>query len=135
MRAGLPLVKNVLTAIAKNVLLHLGVAAAASATDAAIQTKTDGLGIITLINSHEEMKDILEILKYPEESDLLVEGVTFTIENEAKGKKGGFLPLLLNTLGDNLLGNILAGKEVIRAGESSQKTSRGQSATRAVRDF
>ena len=132
MRAGLPLVKNVLTTIAKNVLLHLGVAAAASATDAAIQTKTDGLGIITLIISHEEMKDILEILKYPEESGLLVEGVRFTIENEAKGQKGGFLPLLL---GDNLLGNILAGKEVIRAGESSQKTSRGRSTTRAGRDF
>ena len=127
--------KNVLTAIAKNVLLHLGVAAAASETDAAIQTETDGLGMITLIISHEEMKDVLEILKHPEESDLLVEGVRFTIKNEAKGQKGGFLPLLLNTLGDNLLGNILAVKEVTRAGESSQKTSRGRSTTRACRDF
>ena len=39
MTAGLPLVKNVLTPLARSVLLPLGLIAAASATDAAIPVK------------------------------------------------------------------------------------------------
>ena len=61
------------------------------------------------------MKDILKILKSLEASGLLLEGVSETIKNEAKEQKGKFLSMLLGTLGANLLGNMLAGKGVIRA--------------------
>ena len=57
MRVGLPLMKNVLTPLAKIVLLALGVTAAASARDTAIQKKIYGSGITTLIISKKEMKD------------------------------------------------------------------------------
>ena len=63
------------------------------------------------------MKNIIEILKSLEDSDLLFKGVSQTIQNEAKEQKGGFLSILLGTLGASLLGNILAGKGINRAGE------------------
>ena len=43
--------------------------------------------------------------------------VSETIKNEAKEQKGGFLVLLLGTLAPSILGNILIGKGVTRAGE------------------
>ena len=63
------------------------------------------------------MKDIVKIIKSLEDSGLLLEGVSETIKNEAKEQKGGFLSMLLGTLGASLLGNMLSGKGVIRAGE------------------
>ena len=44
MTAGMPLLKNVVTPLAKSFLIPLGLTAAASATDAAIQKKTFGSG-------------------------------------------------------------------------------------------
>ena len=38
---------------------------------------------------------------------LLIKGVTQTIENETKEQRGGFLGMLLGTLGTRLLGNML----------------------------
>ena len=58
--AGLPLIKNLLTALAKSVSIPLGLTAAASATDAAIKTKIFGTGTAALIISNEEMEDILK---------------------------------------------------------------------------
>ena len=55
-------------------------------------------------------EDIVKIVKPLEDSRLLLEGVSETIQNEAKEKRGGFLSMLLGTLGTSLLGNILAGK-------------------------
>ena len=43
------------------------------------------------------------------------------MKNESKEQKGGFLGMLLGTLGASLLGNMLAGKGVIRAGEETAK--------------
>ena len=63
------------------------------------------------------MKDIIEIVKSLEDSSLLPEGVSETIQNKAKELRGGFLSMLLGTLGVSLLGNILAGKGINRAGE------------------
>ena len=63
------------------------------------------------------MKDTIEIVKSLEDSDLLLKGVRETIQNEAKEQKGGFLSMLLGTLGASLLGNILTGKVMNRAGE------------------
>ena len=65
------------------------------------------------------MKDILEIVRSLEESGLLFKGVSETIKNEAKKQKGAFFSILLGALGTNLLGKVLAGKGVIRAGEGT----------------
>ena len=56
------------------------------------------------------MKGIIKIVKSFEDCGLLLKGASETIQNEAKEQKGGFLSMLLGTLGANLLGNILAGK-------------------------
>ena len=63
------------------------------------------------------MKDILEIVKYLEDSGLLLNGVSETIKNKAKEQRGGFLSMLLGTLGASILGNMLVGKGVIRPRE------------------
>ena len=46
----------------------------------------------------------------------MLKGVIKTIKNERKERKGGFLSMLLGTLGASLLGNLLAGKGIVRAG-------------------
>ena len=58
------------------------------------------------------MNDIMKIVKSLEGSGLLIKAVSETIQNEAKEQKGGFLGMLLGTLGGSLLGNMLAGKGV-----------------------
>ena len=63
------------------------------------------------------MQDIIKIIKELENSDILLKGVSKTIENEIKEQRGGFLSMLLGTLGASLLGNLLTGKGIIRAGE------------------
>ena len=63
------------------------------------------------------MTDIIKLVKSLEDSSLLPEGVSETIQNEAKELRGGFLSMLLGTLGASLLGNILAGRGINRAGE------------------
>ena len=63
------------------------------------------------------MEDIMKIVKFLEDSDLLLKGVSKTVQNEAKEQKGGFLSMLLRTLGASLLGNVLAGKGINRAGK------------------
>ena len=71
------------------------------------------------------MKDILKIAKSLENSGLLLKGVSETITNETKEQKGGFLSILLGKLGANLLGNMLAGKGVIKAGEGTTRVGYG----------
>ena len=66
------------------------------------------------------MNDILKIVKSLEDSGVLLKGVSETIKNEAKEQNGGFLSMLLGTLATSLLGNMLAGKGVIRAGYGSK---------------
>ena len=67
------------------------------------------------------MKGILKVVKSLEDSGLLLEGVSETIKNEAKEQKGGFLSMLLGTLGASLLGNMLASKGVIRTREGTAR--------------
>ena len=52
---------------------------------------------------------------------ILLNRVTKSIENETKEQKGGFLSMLLGTLGASLLGNLLAGKGIVRAGSGNKK--------------
>ena len=117
LKTGLPLIKNVIKPLAKSVLIPLGLTAAASAADAGIHKKILGSGNTTLIISNNEIEDIIKIVKSLEDSGLLLKGVSETIQNEAKEQKGGFLSMLLGTLGASLLGNILAGKGINRGRE------------------
>ena len=65
------------------------------------------------------MNDIMKIVQSLQESGLLIKGATETIQNEAKEQKGGFLGMLLDILGASLVGNVLTGKDAIRAGEGT----------------
>ena len=112
LKTGLPLIKNVIKPLAKSVLITLGLTAAASAADAGIHKKILGSGNTTLIISNEEMNDIMKIVQALEDSNILLKGVTETVENELKEQKGGFLSMLLGTLGARLLGNLLTGKGI-----------------------
>ena len=116
-----PLIGNVLKPFAKRVLIPLGLTAAATATDAAIYEKMFGSGNTKLIISNEEMIDIMEIVKSLEEFGILIKRMSQTIKNEAKEQKGGFLSMLLGTLGVSLLGNLLTGKGTIRVHEGTTR--------------
>ena len=63
------------------------------------------------------MNDFMKIVTFLEDSGLLIKRISETIKNEAKEQKGGFLRMLLGTLGASLLGNMLASKGVMRADE------------------
>ena len=99
----------------------LGITATASAIDAGIQKKIHGSGTTTLIISNEEMNDIMKIVQALKDSDILLKEATKTIKNEMKEQKGGFLSMLLGTLGASLLGDLLAGKGIVRAGSGNKK--------------
>ena len=123
-----PLMK-VAMPLAKNVLAPLGISAAMSAIDGSIKKKMLGSGTTTLIISNDEMDDILKIVKSLEDSGLFIKGVSETIQHEAKEQRGGFLSMLLGTLGASFLGDLLSkglsGKGVIRAGEGTIRASEG----------
>ena len=104
LKTGLPLMKNVIQPLAKSVLIPLGLTAAVLPADAGIHEKS-GHDTTTLIISNDEMEVIIKIVKSLEDSGLLLKGVSETIQNEAREKKGG------------LLGNMLASKGINRAGE------------------
>ena len=72
----------------------------------------------TLIISNEGYNEIVEAL---EDSNILLKGVTKTIKSETKEQKRGFLSMLLGTLGAILLGNLLKGKRIVRAGSGNKK--------------
>ena len=55
----------------------------------------------------------------------VLKGVSETIQHEAKEQRGGFISMLLGTLGASLLGDILSGKCVIRAGEGTIRAGYG----------
>ena len=119
----IPLAKETDVAIplAKNVLAPLGITAASSAIDAGIRKKIQGSGTTNLIISKEEINGIVKVVQALGDSKILLKGVTKTIKNEIKEQKGGFLSMLLGTLGASLLGNLLAGKEIVRAGSGNKK--------------
>ena len=118
-----PLMK-VAMPLAKNVLAPLGLTAAMSAIDGSIQKKLHGSGV-KLIIEEEDMQDIIKIIKELENSDILLKGVSKTIENEIKKQRGGFLSMLLGTLGASLLGNFLTGKGIMRAGDGIVRAGEG----------
>ena len=88
LETGLPLLKSVIKPLGL-----LGLTAASSAIDAAVQKKIYGSGTTTLIISNEEMNDIVKIVQALEDSNISLKGVTKTITNETREQKGGFMLL------------------------------------------
>ena len=83
--------------------------------------KKHGSGTTTLIISNEEINDTIKIVQGLEDSNILLKGVTKTIKNGKKEQKGGFLSMLLGTSGAILIGNLLTGKGIVRAGSRNKK--------------
>ena len=106
LKTGFLLMKNLLIPLAKRILIPIGLTAAASGTDAITQKKIHGSGTTALIILNEEMEDIIKIVKSLNESGLLIKGVSEIIKNEA-------------TEAASLLGNLLTGKGILGAGEST----------------
>ena len=132
LKAASPLIKNVITPLAKSVLNPLWLTAAASAVDAGIHKKILGSGGHTaLIISNKDIEDLIKIVKSLEDSRLLLQGVTESVQNEVKEQKRWFLSMLLGTLGARLLGNLLTGKGVHRAGNSKGMHRAGERIVRA----
>ena len=90
-----------------------------------------GSGSLTLIISNEEINDIMKIVQALEDSNISLKGVTKTVQNEVKEQKGGFLSMLLGTLGASLLGNLLTGKGIYRAGKGKGINRAGEGVLRA----
>ena len=117
--------------LAKNVLAPLRLTAAMSAIDGSMQKKIYGSGAtkgagVKLIIEQEDMNDIMKIIEALENFGILLKGVSKTIENETKEQKGGFLSMLIGTLGASLLGNLLSGgKGIMRAGNGIVRAGLG----------
>ena len=113
----------------------MGLTAASSAIDAGVQKKVYGSGTTTLVTSNEEMNGIMKIIRKLRivvnftEFRYFIESVTKTIKNEIKEQKGGFICMLLGTLGASLLSDlltkILSGKGTVRAGERFLRAGEG----------
>ena len=69
------------------------------------------------------MNIIIKIVQALEDSIILLKEITKTIKNETKEQKGGFLSMLLGTLGASLLGNLLSGKGI--KADSENKKGKG----------
>ena len=123
-KLAVPLMK-VAMPLGKNVLAPLSLTAAMFAIDGSIQKRIHGSGV-KLIIEQEDMNDVIKFIEALENSGILLKGVTKTIENETKEQSGGFLSMLLGTLGASLLGNLLTGgKGMMRAGEGIVRAGEG----------
>ena len=71
------------------------------------------------------MEDIIKIVKSLEDPGLLLIGVTETVQKELKEHKGGFVSMLLGTLGASLLGNILSGRGINKKGRGINRAGEG----------
>ena len=87
LKTGSPLIENVITPLAKSVLIPLALTVEASAGDAGIHQKILGSGNTTLVISNKDMEDLINIVKSLEDSGLLLKGATETVQNEVKAKR------------------------------------------------
>ena len=145
LKTDLPLMMNVIKPLAgsiliQSVLIPLVLTTAASASEARIHKKTLGSCRILpsasnnntiLIISNDEMEDIIKIVKSLEDFGLLLKRVSEIIQNEAKEQKGGFFSILPGTFRAILLGNVLAGKGVIRVEDVTARRKQGKEIVRA----
>ena len=122
LKTGLPLTKSVIKPLTTSFLIPLRLTASVSAPGA---TSHSHPSFTTLVISNDEREDIVKIVKSLEYSGLLSKG-TETGQNEAKEQKGEFLSMLLGTLDEALLGNILAGKGINREGKGRRINRAGE---------
>ena len=124
LKSGLPLLKSV-----SKPLVMLGLNAAVSAAEAVINKEILGSGnYITFVISNDDMQNLLKRVKSLEDSGILLDGITETVKNEVKEQKGGFLSMLLGTLTQAFLTDMLLNKKgrvVIRTGEGTIRTGYG----------
>ena len=143
LKAGLPLIKNVIKPLAKSALIPIGSHEAALAADAWIHKKVWGWGrhsscashnTTTLIISIDEIEDIIKLVKSLEHSGFLLKRVTETVQTEVKEQQGRFRSMLLGTLGASLLRNVLPGKGAIATsqGRGTNRKRKGQAINRAA---
>ena len=71
------------------------------------------------------MEDLVKIVKSLEDSGLLLNGITETVQNEIKHQKGGFFSMLIGTLGASLLWNLLTGKGINKKGKGINRNDEG----------
>ena len=71
------------------------------------------------------MQNLLKIVKSLEASGILLNGITETVKNEVKEQKGGFRSMLLGALAATLLGDMIAGRGVIKVGQGTIKAGYG----------
>ena len=76
----------------------------------------------------------MKIVKSLDKSGLLIKGVSETIKNEAKEQKKVISQYVIRNIRCQLLGNLLTGKGVMRAGEGVIATSQGRGRIRAGQD-
>ena len=74
-----------------------------------------------LILLTDEIEDIIKIVKSLENSGLLLKAVTEKVQKEVKEQRERFLSMLLGALGASLLGNLLTGRGIYRAGKGKGK--------------
>ena len=87
LKSGLPLIKNVFKTLAKSVLVPLGLTAAASVVDPAIQKKSFRTGITISIISNKEMDVVVKLVKSLRDTGLLTKGVSKTSKKWSKRTK------------------------------------------------
>ena len=122
LKFGLPLIKNVLKSLAKNVLILSGLTAAASVTDSAVQKKSLGLGLSTPIISNEETDGIIK--KELSLSKTLVYWQR-VLWKWSKRKKRWISRYIIRYIRASLLENLLTGKEVMRRAEGTIRPGEG----------
>ena len=135
MKAGLPLIKNIIKPLAKSLPVPLRLTAAAPPPDASflqiiLVSRTTPLTI-----SNKEKEDIKKIIRYFEEFDLLIHYVSKRIKNETSEEKGGFLGTLLCRLDTSLLVTMLTRKGVTKTGERVIQACERTISNRAVQNF
>ena len=132
LKTGFPLIKNVIKSSAKSVLIPLRLTAAASAADAGIHKKDIRIRNNNFENFKWRNEWYNENCSSTWNSNILLNGVTKTVQNEVKEQKGGFLSILLGTLAASLLGNLLTGKGIYRAGKGKGINTAGEGIVRAA---
>ena len=118
LKTGLPLLKSVIK--------PLGLLGLTAATSADVQKKKKkNTWFWSSSDSVPKTTTLIISNKALENSGVLLKGVTETIKNETKEQKGGFLSMLLGTLGASLLANLLTGKGIVRAGKGTVREGEG----------
>ena len=72
------------------------------------------------------MEDLIKVVKSLEDSGLFLNGVTESVKNEVKEQPGGFLSMLLGTLGAGLLGNLLREKRATATSQGRVVNKKGK---------